>query len=507
MRKLTAIIVVATMISGTYSGNVWGISNSNFTMQNQVAPASLSGIAPTTTANNDGKITGTTTEMEYRLSTSTIYKNCSEKETIGLTSGLYYIRYKAKEGYYVGSTTAVVIKDYTSLALSQNTDLEIVDSKINAVREINQPNKKITILENSTKEEIISGLKSTDNSKQTYNFYTYYNSSTATGILHTENTNFKNAILVVTAENKNVKQIYNIEEIAKSKVVNLALTNNKKVIAINNNKLTIDITKNTLKSDVLAGIRAIDRSKQTYNFYTTSNEPYTGGSMDGIKLVVISENKNAQKIYTLNVPIRKTAIISTQTGELTNGTDGTASFIITTQNILDNQPVTIKEIDNKGNLKTTTGLSFVATDTNDNISTLTVSMISGVPAGDYYFLASVDNITSTIACIKVTPIIIQKTIAISPQNGILTSGFSSSAVFGLTTKNIADNQDVIVIETDSKGNPKTTTGLTLTSTKTKSNSAEVTALITDLVPSDKYYFKVKIDGITSAVSIITVNKQ
>lgn len=510
MKKLTAIVVVATMITGTYAGDVWGItasSNIGFTMQNQAAPVGLSGIAPTTTANNDGKIIGTTTEMEYRLSTSTIYKNCTATETIGLTSGLYYIRYKAKEGYYVGATVAVVINNYISSALSQNTGLEIVDTKTNAVREINETNKKIIVLENSTKEEIISGLKATDNSKQTYNFYTYYNNSTATGIAHTGSESLKNAILVITAENKNVKQIYTIEEIAKSKVVNLALTNNKKVTAVNNDKLTINILKNTSKSDVLSGIRAVDRSKQTYNFYTASNEPYAGGSMDGIKLVVMSENKNAQKIYTINVPIQKTAIISAQTGELTNGTDGTASFTITTQNIPDNQAVTVKEIDNKGNLKTTTGLSLTATNTKDNLSTLTASMMSGVPAGDYYFLVSVDNITSPIASIKVAPIVIQKTIAVSPQNGILTTGFSSSAVFGLTTKNIADNQDVIVTETDSKGVPKTTTGLTLTSTKTKSNSAEVTALITASVPSDKYYFKVKIDGVTSAVAIITVNKE
>ncbi len=67
------------------------------------APTGLAGVASTTVDNNDGKITGTTTAMEYKISADTVWSDCSDNETIGLPSGTYAVRYAA-----VGSSSESV---------------------------------------------------------------------------------------------------------------------------------------------------------------------------------------------------------------------------------------------------------------------------------------------------------------------------------------------------------------------------------------------------------------
>lgn len=55
----------------------------------------LKGIAPSADGGSDGKITGTTADMEYSTDTAfTSPKPCTDGETTGLAEGTYYVRYK-----------------------------------------------------------------------------------------------------------------------------------------------------------------------------------------------------------------------------------------------------------------------------------------------------------------------------------------------------------------------------------------------------------------------------
>ena len=80
----------------------------------QAAPESLLGVAPTTDANNDGMITGTTAAMEYKLSSASeeSYAVCSDSATTGLASGSYDVRYAAAEGYNASPATTVTVPAY-----------------------------------------------------------------------------------------------------------------------------------------------------------------------------------------------------------------------------------------------------------------------------------------------------------------------------------------------------------------------------------------------------------
>ncbi|SDH45450.1 cell wall-binding repeat-containing protein [Desulfosporosinus hippei] len=75
----------------------------------QAAPTGLGGVAPTTYGGSDGKITGTTTLMEYQLQGAGSYTAATETEITGLTAGTYNVRYAAKEGFNAGTDAEVVV--------------------------------------------------------------------------------------------------------------------------------------------------------------------------------------------------------------------------------------------------------------------------------------------------------------------------------------------------------------------------------------------------------------
>jgi len=88
----------------------------NIPNQEQSAPTGMAGVSPTTSSNNDGKITGTTTAMEYKLKTDSSWIACSATETTGLTAGLYEVRYAAKTGFNVGTSADVTVPNQEQLA-------------------------------------------------------------------------------------------------------------------------------------------------------------------------------------------------------------------------------------------------------------------------------------------------------------------------------------------------------------------------------------------------------
>ena len=66
----------------------------------------------TTLANNDGKITGVTTDMEYKLSTDSIWIPCSDGEIIRLRDGTYYVRIKANGNSLASEYVTLIIAEY-----------------------------------------------------------------------------------------------------------------------------------------------------------------------------------------------------------------------------------------------------------------------------------------------------------------------------------------------------------------------------------------------------------
>lgn len=73
----------------------------------------LIGYAPTTVGGSDGKITGTTKDMEYDVdSWFTNPKDCADGETTGLTEGVYFVRIKETANYKASATSQVEVRLY-----------------------------------------------------------------------------------------------------------------------------------------------------------------------------------------------------------------------------------------------------------------------------------------------------------------------------------------------------------------------------------------------------------
>ena len=93
----------------------------NFTIKKRTTgePTGLTGVAPSADGGSDGKITGTTADMEYSADTAfTSPKPCGDGETTGLAEGTYYVRYKA--------TTTTAASNWVAVHVRLNT-VTVVD--------------------------------------------------------------------------------------------------------------------------------------------------------------------------------------------------------------------------------------------------------------------------------------------------------------------------------------------------------------------------------------------
>lgn len=120
----TAEVVVVPTPSG-------GGGHSSPSNETQAAPTGLLGVA-TSYGGIDGKITGTTTDMEYKLSIDSTYIAATDTEIINLAVGNYNVRYAAKEGFDVGSTKDVKVAfgvnsaDQLASAITTSTAIDTI---------------------------------------------------------------------------------------------------------------------------------------------------------------------------------------------------------------------------------------------------------------------------------------------------------------------------------------------------------------------------------------------
>ena len=77
----------------------------------QGAPDGLSSVPPATEGGSDGKITGVTDKMEYRMASESSYTACSGTEIKNLSAGNYFVRYAEDPNHFASSDTVVTVGD------------------------------------------------------------------------------------------------------------------------------------------------------------------------------------------------------------------------------------------------------------------------------------------------------------------------------------------------------------------------------------------------------------
>ena len=84
------------------------------TCVNVSKPTGLKGTAPTSAVNNDGKITGVDSTMEYKTSTGTVYYSVSGSVITDLSAGTYFVRYKENADHAAGPPASVDVPEYVA---------------------------------------------------------------------------------------------------------------------------------------------------------------------------------------------------------------------------------------------------------------------------------------------------------------------------------------------------------------------------------------------------------
>lgn len=110
----TATLTVEDNGIGNYNITNTVTVNFKIVKGTKTPPTGLTGIAPSADGLADGKITGTTVDMEYATDTEfTSPKPCTDGETTGLAEGTYYVRYKE-----TGTSAA---SDYAEVKVALNS--------------------------------------------------------------------------------------------------------------------------------------------------------------------------------------------------------------------------------------------------------------------------------------------------------------------------------------------------------------------------------------------------
>lgn len=110
----TATLTVEDNGIGNYNITTPVVVNFKIVKGTKTPPTGLKGIAPSADGAKDGKITGTTADMEYSTDKEfTSPKPCGDGETAGLAEGTYYVRYKA--------TTTTAASDYAEVKVALNS--------------------------------------------------------------------------------------------------------------------------------------------------------------------------------------------------------------------------------------------------------------------------------------------------------------------------------------------------------------------------------------------------
>lgn len=111
------VTVLSDKTTFTASGNFTGVIADVETDMAKLAPTEapsemLTTVKPSTYGDSNGKIVGTSTDMEYSKTTDFADAIvCSEGETVGLPAGTYYVRIRATENTEVGPYATVIIRD------------------------------------------------------------------------------------------------------------------------------------------------------------------------------------------------------------------------------------------------------------------------------------------------------------------------------------------------------------------------------------------------------------
>ncbi|NPV92741.1 MAG: leucine-rich repeat protein [Firmicutes bacterium] len=138
----------------------------------------------------------------------------------------------------------------------------------------------------------------------------------------------------------------------------------------------------------------------------TASVNLEAGAATTVYIRVTAQDASTRLYYAVSVTraaaATPTISVGLQSGTITAGTAGSATFAVTTTNIDDNTPVAINWCDASGNsLSAPTGLSAAGSNVASNTSTITVIADVSTIEGTYYFTVTSGTATSSVVTVTV----------------------------------------------------------------------------------------------------------
>jgi uncharacterized protein YdbL (DUF1318 family) len=215
-------------------------------------------------------------------------------------------------------------------------------------------------------------------------------------------------------------------------------------------------------------------------------------------------------------PVVPTVVLGGQTGAISSGTAGSASYSVTTTNVADGVLGTIAWY---ADASATTplpsapnGLSGAVGAVSSNAAAATINATISAAAGSYYFKVAEGAAVSAMTTVVVSPAAptpVVPTVVLGGQAGAITSGTAGSASYSVTTANVAAG---VIGSVAWYGSASATTplpsapnGLSGAVGAVSSNAATATINATISAAAGSYYFKVTEDTAVSAMATLVVS--
>ena len=116
--------ITVKITSNVQTGEITSAATATVVKADGPAAPSVTSIACTNSSNNDGKITGVNTTMEYSTASDFATKTaCTGSEITGLANGTYYVRVAETPTHKAGTAATVIVSTYTPGALGGSASI------------------------------------------------------------------------------------------------------------------------------------------------------------------------------------------------------------------------------------------------------------------------------------------------------------------------------------------------------------------------------------------------
>ncbi|MDR3673431.1 MAG: Ig-like domain-containing protein [Holophaga sp.] len=245
---------------------------------------------------------------------------------------------------------------------------------------------------------------------------------------------------------------------------------------------------------------------------TISNAPGSRGVATGVapgSTTITATFDGVSGSTGLTVTAAPAVSLAAQSGTLTSGTAGNATFAVTTARIADGVDGTVTwYADASGTTEgaAPAGITPTVAGVASDASTVTMAIDPSAAAGAYYFKVTFGATASSLATLTVGQPV--PTVSLSAQSGTLASGTGGTATFTATTANIADGASGFLSWYSSSAGTTAGTapnGITIVGTGLVSGGATITISAGPSIAAGTYYFKATFGSVASPVATLVVD--